>query len=399
MLAVLVHADEQRGATVKSLSEKLLANYGTISRKLLEFCRGEGLLEENDGQYVLTEHGRDAIKYGRTPVPYSGIWKIHLADDPLVPSEYCLLGIESTEDLEWKDGNPVDRQPEPEKMGSDVMALEGMLLQPSIGKRIDAVRIDKIAACGKELSLDLNVRAIWKIGVKGSGLVLEASTKDGVASANKAFDLLGVKKSMSMEEINDLVRKMILKYNPSKKNHSKKIEAIEEAAEQIRNNYDVIRGEHRSGLAGEKSIRPPSDITCDEIWAMVSKQFQLEWDPKRRCLLATYESVKPNERMDMKVKLKETSLDIERLGRFQTKAVDAPIYPATNGDAKKWAEDHLCKKMEEEYVTLEKYKSLTKMIADRFSDFEIEFGKRILHAPSERTRLFWHIRAMEDWNL
>lgn len=402
VMAVLIHADEQDGATTaESLSSNLFPKYGAIGRKLLEFCKNEGLMDEVDQQYRLTEDGRDAIKHGRTPVPYDGVWKIHLAVDSLVPLEYSLLSIERDEDLErGYDRKPVDDQLEPIKLEAKVKALEGRLLQPSFGKAINAVRIDKIWAYGKKLKPDLGVQACWKIEKDESKLILSASPKDEKAeSLENAFKLLGIEKKAPIIKINNKIIKMMLKYDPSNKNNLSRIKKIEDATEQIRSNYDVIREEHRLGSANEKSISPPSGITHDEIWEMISKRFHYKWDPKRRCLLAKYNSVKPNERLDMKVRLKAVNLDIEKLGKFRTREMNAPIYPTTDNDAKKWATDQLCKKMESEYMTRERYQKLTRLVAERFPDFKIEFQKRISHVPSEKTSLFWHIQAMEDWNL
>ena len=61
ILPVLLHVRDMRGrASAKSLSSELFPEMEPLSKKILEICEKEKLIEADDGMYYISRTGQDA---------------------------------------------------------------------------------------------------------------------------------------------------------------------------------------------------------------------------------------------------------------------------------------------------------------------------------------------------
>lgn len=406
VLVVLTYVDENPGrATAASMSEDLFGNSYTIGRKLLELCSRKGLVSESGGTYTLTGEGRDALRNGMIPVPSDGIWKIHVADDPLIPPEYRILKIERTYDVEL-DGGPVKGQAEPEIAGSDVTGLEGCRFLPSFGNPIP-VRIRNIGSHEKRLEPEIEayVHLVLDEDVAEARITAKGTARpggnDGYCDGH--FKLLGLDKDATMRAVNERATEMIhtlMERDGGRDSGNQKIERIRNAAWQIRFGYDYIQGRHGTMPPGERRLPPQENNPYREAWERIREGAKYRKDEEHGVFLVRYEDTKPEERHGMSAILDGSEISLEGYGTFQLAGATIPIYPATGEDAEKWARDLAEAEMESEYVTKKRYLAIRDMVRAKFPHHEgVLGGERSEYVPGKSKRQFWNIQAMEDWDL
>ena len=152
----------------------------------------------------------------------------------------------------------------------------------------------------------------------------------------------------------------------------------------------------RTSANEEATLKGP-DTTYGEVWDTLMKQNDIHhWDYKHNRLLVSYDDAEAGERDGMKRTLR---FEPEICGwGFDQLAKDVGVYPRFQNDAQKWAKWMLAYRIKD-YLTRDAYKKLKTEIEDQFPDFEVCLGDRADHIPWERSPRFWHIQAMEDWNL
>lgn len=412
-LAVLMYVDEEGGrATPRSMSKDLLADSDTISKRLLDFCSNQGLVERSGDRYRLTDEGRDAIRHGRTPVTKRQMWKIHLADDPLIRTPYRLLKIEEERhDVEWAsqpNGKkaPIGDQPRPERLGPGILDLAGTKFLPSFGDT-SPVKIKETKMFGKEVEPDLEAHVHWDLGEDGSRAWLSAGsaarTGGGDDYGKKHFDVLGLPMSATMKEVNERALEEIyrlMEKDGGKDTGNQKIERIRDAAKSIRDSYDHIQDRHGTSPHETRMLPVPDGNPYKIARQKLEDATGYEWDGERGRFLVRYADARPEWVESMTAELDETEITIDGSGSFQMAGTTIPIYPATPDDARRWARDMAEREMGSAYVTGKRHHAIMDGILERFQGHgDVLNRERSAYVPAERTRLYWNIQAMEDWDL
>ena len=238
-----------------------------------------------------------------------------------------------------------DGQPPVGKLGASVRAVAGAKLRPVLGGAREVV-VRRIHGCEKQIESDISLRLRTRLDGGGASTVLLAS-RDGAAEGPR--------------QAPEIPSEVDMEYAPA---------TVDEAMDSL------LDGEH----------------------GMV-------WDAKNARIAVAYDGLSDRERSDMQ---KTLLLENVKVGgvRFETAKVTASIFPRSGEDARKWAR-HLFADMSTDYVTREEYERLAGAVADRLAGFDTVMGKRAGHVPKDdegagvrqRSRLFWLVQAMEDWDL
>ena len=349
VVPVLEHLRERGGrATASSLSAELFLPE-PLCKGLLASCAESGLAEEaGEGeQYAITPGGADAIESGRALISRKGMWKVHIARHAAFPEGLAVVRIEDgTQEagyMPWiKDG-----QPSAERLGPAVQALNGAKLRPALGAEREAI-VHGIHEFEKRIESDLSLRLRVSLGKDGARTVLLASRKGNARQ----------------------------------------------------------QGRRAPGLPGEAKLDCPP-VTIDEAMeALLYGEYDMEWDAENARIAADYDCLSDRELDYMQKTMRLEDVEIGDMA-FETASVTAPLFPRNDADAKKWAR-HLFARMATEYVTREEYDKLSKAIGGMLGGMDTGMGERASHMPDEENgrpserghaRLFWLIRAMEDWDL
>ena len=396
ILAILTHAKENNTITAKSLADNLFAKHLTISKKLLEICKEDGLLENssNSMDYILTGKGSKAVEYGLVPQHEKSTWQIYHTSNPLVPDKYKIQKINRHDDKP-EDGN-FSSWPPDVKLDENIKKLENTDILPTFGDNTYPIHINEIMESGRPLSSTMDVKLQWRINENGSKLYLiklgDNNLKDNRRLVAKSFNRLGVKETNSLKEIEKKFRSLVL----SKKNSEKKKELTKDI-ETIRKHYDHFQELHRPSNNKISLQLPESIPEYDNVWRIILSEIDGEWDEERHKLLVPFNYLDPAELNTMKRKLSDL-ISIENFGSFNLKDTSVDIYPSTRYDAEEWAE-HSLKQSMTSYQTRKKFADISDKIRKKFPDYDVKIQDRIYYVPDEKTPLFWYIQAMEDWDL
>lgn len=153
LLPVLLHVRDMWGdADAKSLSSELFPGMEPVSRRLLEICEREELVEEYDGTYHISRAGEDAIGDDKVFVRNPGrMYKMYYADSAIIPKENRVVRL---------DPDPEGAGYDPQKtvevcdLPRHMEDLERSTLKPLFGCMRDEFRIDSIHRRAKELEPD-----------------------------------------------------------------------------------------------------------------------------------------------------------------------------------------------------------------------------------------------------
>ncbi len=153
ILPVLLHVRDMEGeADAKSLSSELFPGMEPVSRKLLEICEKEEMIEEYDGTYDISRAGEDAIEDGKVFVRSPGrMYKIYYADSAIIPEENRVVRLDTDPEGAGYDPNKTTEVCDLPRHMKD---LECRILKPLFGCMRDEFRIDSIHRRAKEAEPD-----------------------------------------------------------------------------------------------------------------------------------------------------------------------------------------------------------------------------------------------------
>ena len=153
ILPVLLHVRDMRGrASAKSLSSELFPGMEPVSKKILEICEKEGLIEAYDGKYSISRTGEDAIKDGKVFVRSPGqMYKIYYTDSTIIPEENRIVRLDA--DPEGAGYDP-DKAAEVRNLPWHIMELKDRIMIPLFGRTRDGFRIDSVHRQAKEVEQD-----------------------------------------------------------------------------------------------------------------------------------------------------------------------------------------------------------------------------------------------------
>lgn len=177
---VLLHvkSKERDGATPKSLSEDLFVGMEPMSRRLLEICADEGLVEraEEDDRFVISQRGSDAIDDGRVLVRDTRrMWKIYHTECELVPAVHrvLLLDTGSNEAAYQRDDDSHTGS-----ISSEMDELVGRIMTPVLGRSAAPFRIEEFNVRYEKVTRT-NVRVRMYLHLARDGVWLDLVAYDG----------------------------------------------------------------------------------------------------------------------------------------------------------------------------------------------------------------------------
>lgn len=182
---VLLHvrAQGRDGATPKSLSEDLFVGMEPMSRRLLEICADEGMVERagGDDRFVISQRGSDAIDDGRVLVRDTRrMWKIYHTECELVPAIHrvLLLDTGSNEAAYQRDDDS-----HTEHVSSEMDGLVGRIMTPVLGGNAAPFRIEEFnTRYEKVVRTDVRVRLHLRLA--RDGVWLDLAVYDGNQKAS-----------------------------------------------------------------------------------------------------------------------------------------------------------------------------------------------------------------------
>ena len=153
ILPVLLHVrDMEDEADAKSLSSELFPGMESVSKRLLEICKKEKMVEEYDGQYSISRTGENAIEDDKIFVRSPGrMYKIYYTDSTIIPEESRVVRL---------DTDPEEAGYDPNKtvgvcdLPWHLTDLKCSILKPLFGCMQGEFRIDSIHHRAKELEPD-----------------------------------------------------------------------------------------------------------------------------------------------------------------------------------------------------------------------------------------------------
>ena len=157
---VLLHVKSKGGdgATSKSLSEDLFVGMESVSRRLLEICADEKMVERlmGDDRFVITDRGREAIDNGVVLVRDTcRMWKIYYTDCKLVPAMHKILILErGSGEAAYQKGEDGSVR----YTSCNIRSLKGDTMTPLLGKNTAPFRIEELAEHEKIVKTDVRVR-------------------------------------------------------------------------------------------------------------------------------------------------------------------------------------------------------------------------------------------------
>lgn len=348
IVPVLEHLRERDGrATAASLSAELFLP-GPLCESLLASCVKDELARETGGEYyTIAPDGTDALRSGKVLAGREGMWKVYIARHESLTENAAVVRIE---DGAREAGYMLwikDRQPRAERLDAAIRALEGARLCPALGEAREAF-VRGIHGFEKQIEPDISLKLRMILDRDGARTVLLPSR-------------------------------------------------IED---------DARRGRRAPPLPREAPLTC-TPVTIDEAMdALLDGESGMEWDAENARIAADYDGLSDTERYDMQKTMRLEDVTVGEM-EFETASVTADIFPRSEADAQRWAR-HLFKKMATDYVTRKEYERLSRAIDDRLAGFDTGLGERASHVPDEgggrpsargHTRLFWLVRAMEDWDL
>ena len=177
---VLLHVRSKGrdGATPRSLSEDLFVGMEPVSRRLLEMCADESMVERTgeDDRFVISRRGSDAIDDGRVLVRDTRrMWKIYHTECELVPAIHrvLLLDTGSNEAAYQRDDDSQTGY-----LSSEMDDLAGRIMTPVFGKNAAPFRIEEFnARYEKVVRTDVRVRL--RLRLARDGVWLDLALYDG----------------------------------------------------------------------------------------------------------------------------------------------------------------------------------------------------------------------------
>ena len=158
---VLLHVRSKGrdGATPRSLSEDLFVGMEPVSRRLLEMCADEGMVERTgeDGRFAISQRGSDAIDDGRVLVRDTRrMWKIYHTECELVPAIHRVLLLDTgSSEAAYQRGD----NSQTGYLSNEMDDLEGRIVTPVLGKNAAPFRIEEFnARYEKVVRTDVRVR-------------------------------------------------------------------------------------------------------------------------------------------------------------------------------------------------------------------------------------------------
>lgn len=345
MMPVLMHVKERGGAATAESMSKELSMPLPLCRILLAHCSENGLAEgDGEGKHTLTPDGSLALESGRVFTRTVGMWRVYVADHKAIPEGLRVVRIDDGErdaGYQWYDGPD---QPRVEYLDESMQGLVGETLRPALGRVGEAV-VREVHRYEKQIKPDLDVK-------------------------------------LRIEPEKDAARVALLASPAGGQRHGRRTEVPSRAS------------------------LPGIDMTIDAAMdSLLDGGRDGVWDAEQGCILVDYDGASDDE-----LSLMQKTVRVERpeVGgmAFESVAVTARILPRSEADARKWAR-RMFAALAGDYVTREEYRRLAGRIGAKFPGFDIRMGDRAGHIPSEgegagargRTRLFWLLQAMEDWDI
>ena len=169
LMPVLLRAREAGGTDARDLAGHLLFDSRSrriVAERLLRIGAVYGLLDENNGVFVLTEAGKQAIDTEEVFVPEDGAWILWASDDPALPSP--ILRIEPWNEPSAfheiigmkRDGAGERRYETPPDW---LRIIVGAPVTPAAG-HAEAVRIDRIEDHAEAVPAGGALRLRWNVG-------------------------------------------------------------------------------------------------------------------------------------------------------------------------------------------------------------------------------------------
>lgn len=340
---VLEHIRERGGADAASLSAELFMSE-PLCRSLLAFCEDNGLAEASGGgRHAITPAGTAALESSRAFIGTEGMWRVYIADHELIRGSAGVVRIDDgaveAAYMPWiKEGQPPVRDLE-----EAVRSLEGEKLSPVLGGKVREAVVRSIHGSEKRIESDISLRLRIVLDRGSIRVNLLASRGKGGGRRGR---MAPVPKEVALHEAST---------------------SLGEAAESL--------------LAGKHGA---------------------EWDAENGRILVEYDDLSDEERSSMQKTVKCEDIEIGGMS-FDTAEMTAAIFPRTEEDAQEWAR-HLFAGMATGYVTRKEYERLSGAVMDRLGGAGARMGERASHVPggarsTARTRLFWLVQAMEDWDL
>ena len=175
---VLLHVKSrgQEGATPQSLSGDLFGGMEPVSRRLLEICADEGMVDRAKGDvFVISGRGSDAIDEGPVLVKSTRrMWKMYHTECELVPAAQRVLMLDtgSDEAAYQRDG---DSRTE---YIFDMNNLAGRIMMPALGKNTAPFRIERFNG-EYEKVVRTDVRVQLRLRLARDGVWLDLAAYEG----------------------------------------------------------------------------------------------------------------------------------------------------------------------------------------------------------------------------
>ena len=370
IIPVLLRAHETGGTNGRDLAEHLFfesQSRHVVAERLLQIGSHYGLLEKQDGVFVLSEAGQTAIDTGKVLVPEYRAWTIWASEDPLLPSP--VLRVEA-----WNEPRAFDEIKGKKWESAEERSHENLpaWLQKVVNRPITpnaggaAICINHLEDKAEAVETNDTLRLSWNVG-------------DGRLQLTGALE----GKEVATE-----------------------LEAPPLSLDQIW--FTLL--EQEALLEGKKVTTeleaPP--LSLNSIWPTLLEQEALIewWDIDKQKLCASFDETNETEREAMVRDLRFESPHIPDYGEFDLITVrEVPIIPATEADAQSWAKWRLHTRIQD-YATSERYAAWCTEAADPFDQYEVELPTRtqivreLWNQTTNRPEpKFWHLAAAEDWRL
>ena len=351
-VAVLKHAKERGAITVRNVSDDLLGGRKPVAKRLLFICKESGLLNDNKGEYSLTDDGMKSAESGRVFVPENGTWTIWASPDTLLTNP--ILRIEP-----WEESNAFTEV---------------------FGERTNGN--------GKNRKQDRNQHQRsfkelpdWILRLKSKAFTPPVGNGEII----KIEDFGKTNKAEPIQPESDLQLELIIEPD---------------------NSFLSIKGT----LDG-RDIKSELDLPTldyDDVWLGLLDDVDLSavWDTSMRARRVKF----PNdnlERSTFEQTINFSNPQIDSYDGFDPTIVEGvPILPSDEVEALMWAKWHLIKRIDN-FATTELFADWIMNVKRLFSEFELNLPGRqeIAHELSRvsdsqiNKNQYWYLQAAEDWNL
>ena len=171
MMLVLLYLEEFSGGTAKDLAKHLLFDDKgrfVVAERLLEISKLYKLVDFENGRYMLTEDGKEALSKKEVFIPNDGCWELSVSNDPLLPHKF--ISVDAFKEPNAKDeifdkAKLEDRIKNMKPLPRWIKDNPGLEVIPHAGGK--RIRIDSIENKAEELLSKLSITLEWNIS-KGS---------------------------------------------------------------------------------------------------------------------------------------------------------------------------------------------------------------------------------------